>query len=115
LALWKADALAEDSGLPAGEPRSASMALAHTVDSGDEGGEGIARAEAAGALPVGDPRWASMALARNVDSGDEVVEVIARAEAAGATVLKPAGPIFFGGTPGYFADPAGLRWEGAWN
>ena len=80
LALWKADALAEDSGLPVGEPRSASMALAH-----------------------------------NVDSGDEVVEVIARAEAAGATVLKPAGPIFFGGIQGYFADPAGFRWEVAWN
>ncbi|HKE76370.1 MAG TPA: VOC family protein [Acidimicrobiales bacterium] len=80
LALWRAEALAEDSGAPVGEPGSSAVALAH-----------------------------------NVDSGDEVVEVLARAEAAGATVLKPAGPIFFGGIQGYFADPAGFRWEVAWN
>lgn len=80
LALWRADALAEDSGAPVGDPGSAPLALAH-----------------------------------NVATADEVAEVIARAEGAGATVLKPAGPVFFGGIQGYFADPAGFRWEVAWN
>src|SRR5512132_2128336 len=69
LALWRADALAEDSGAPVGDPGSAPLALAH-----------------------------------NVGTADEVAEVLAAAEAAGGTVLKPAGPVFYGGIQGYFAD-----------
>jgi uncharacterized glyoxalase superfamily protein PhnB len=40
-----------------------------------------------------------------------VAEVIATAEAAGATVVKPAQRAFWGGTHGYFADPAGFLWD----
>jgi catechol 2,3-dioxygenase-like lactoylglutathione lyase family enzyme len=58
---------------------------------------------------------APMSLAQNVRSEDEVRAVMASAEAAGATILKPAQRAFWGGFHGYFADPAGFRWEVAYN
>jgi uncharacterized protein len=54
-------------------------------------------------------------LAHNVDSPQAVRAVLAQAEAAGATILKPAQDAAFGGHHGYFADPAGIRWEVAYN
>jgi hypothetical protein len=41
--------------------------------------------------------------------------VLAAAEAAGGTVLKPAQLGEVGFVHGYFADPAGFRWEVAHN
>ena len=32
-----------------------------------------------------------------------------------ATILKPAGDVFWGGYSGYFADPDSHVWEVAWN
>ncbi|OLB78835.1 MAG: hypothetical protein AUI14_12225 [Actinobacteria bacterium 13_2_20CM_2_71_6] len=40
---------------------------------------------------------------------------LARAEAAGGTVLTPARYADWAGFHGYFADPAGFRWEIATN
>lgn len=56
-----------------------------------------------------------MTLAHNVGSDDEVAAVLARAEAAGGTVLKRAQLGEVGFVHGYFADPAGFRWEVAHN
>jgi uncharacterized protein len=50
-----------------------------------------------------------------VPTEDQVIAVLAAAEAAGATILKPAQHADFGGFHGYFADPAGFRWEVATN
>jgi len=58
---------------------------------------------------------AGFTLAHNVDSPEAVREVLAQAEAAGGTVVKPAQQAAFGGYHGYFADPAGIRWEVAHN
>ncbi len=58
---------------------------------------------------------AVMTLAHNVGSDAEVAEVLARAEAAGGTVLKKAQRGDVGFVHGYFADPAGFRWEVAHN
>lgn len=69
----------------------------------------------AGGGRFGDAASAPLSLAQNVGSEDEVRAVIGRAEAAGATVLKPAQRAFWGGFHGYFADPAGFRWEIAHN
>lgn len=57
------------------------------------------------------PAAAPLSLSHNVGSEDAVRDALARAEAAGATVLKPAQRADFGGFHGYFADPAGFRWE----
>jgi uncharacterized protein len=58
---------------------------------------------------------APFTLAQVVPTEDQVVAVLAAAEAAGATILKPAQHADFGGFHGYFADPAGFRWEVATN
>jgi uncharacterized protein len=58
---------------------------------------------------------APFTLAQVVPAEDQVVAVLAAAEAAGATILKPAQHADFGGFHGYFADPAGFRWEVATN
>jgi catechol 2,3-dioxygenase-like lactoylglutathione lyase family enzyme len=58
---------------------------------------------------------APMTLAHNVDSDDEVAEVLAKVERAGGTVLKPAQRGEVGFVHGFFADPAGWRWEVAHN
>ena len=57
----------------------------------------------------------AMTLAHNVGSDAEVAEVLATAEAAGGTVLKKAQLGEVGFVHGYFADPAGFRWEVAHN
>ena len=64
-----------------------------------------------GLPPVEGERGAGITLAHNVGSEAEVELALERAEAAGATILKPAQRADFGGFHGYFADPAGFRWE----
>ena len=54
-------------------------------------------------------------LAHNVGGPDAVREVFAAAVAAGARPLKEPQQAAFGGFHGYFADPAGVRWEVAHN
>lgn len=56
-----------------------------------------------------------ISLAQIVPTEDEVVEIMQRAKAAGATILKEPQHASFGGFHGYFADPAGFRWEIATN
>jgi len=50
-------------------------------------------------------------LAQNVDSSAEVEAIIERAIEAGAVLVKPAGPVFWGGYSGYVSDPDGHLWE----
>lgn len=57
---------------------------------------------------------APVTLAHNVRSRAEVHEVLESARRAGADVSDPA-EREWGGFAGYFADPAGYRWEIAWN
>jgi catechol 2,3-dioxygenase-like lactoylglutathione lyase family enzyme len=76
------------------------------------------RAEALAADVGEEPNHgtAGISLGHNVDSEQEVADVLARAEAAGGTILKPAQPAQeFGGFQGYFADPAGYRWDVVYN
>ncbi|MGY1709904.1 VOC family protein [Geodermatophilus sp. SYSU D00758] len=56
-----------------------------------------------------------LSLAHNVGSPEEVRRCLDDAVAAGGRLLKPAQPAAFGGFHGYFADPAGIRWEVAHN
>ena len=53
-------------------------------------------------------------LAHNVATRAEVAEVLVTAAAAGAVADEPA-EREWGGFTGYFTDPAGFRWEVAWN
>lgn len=57
----------------------------------------------------------SVALAYNTRDEDEVATILAEAEKAGGKIVKPAGPVFWGGHTGYFEDPDGHLWEIAWN
>jgi uncharacterized protein len=85
LGLWWADKLEADAGSSAGSPPA---------------------------------RWrgAGFVLSHNVDSEEEVREIMAAAEAAGATIVKPPERSHdFDGLHGHFADPAGFRWEVAYN
>lgn len=66
-----------------------------------------------GAAPMRGPR--PMSLAQILEREDDVVAAVERARAAGATVLKEPQQADFGGFHGYFADPAGFRWEIATN
>ncbi len=66
-------------------------------------------------LPPERSRFGGITLAYNVGSKKEVDEEIAEALTAGASLLKPAGNMFWGGYSGYFADPDGHPWEVAWN
>ena len=68
-----------------------------------EADAGNASGSAEGKIPV--------TLTTVVESEDEVFETMAAAEAAGATVVKTPQLADFGGFHGYFADPAGFRWE----
>lgn len=54
-------------------------------------------------------------LAYNTRSDAEVGQVLAQAEEAGGRIVKAAGPAFWGGWYGYFADPEGNLWEVAHN
>jgi uncharacterized protein len=71
------------------------------------------------AADIGEARTGSgtnsMTLSHNVSSEAEVDEQMARAAQAGATVIKPPQRAEFGGYHGYFADPAGFRWEICYN
>lgn len=58
---------------------------------------------------------AGFTLAHNVSSPAAVRDVLEHAQRAGATIIKPAQDAAFGGYHGYFADPAGIRWEVAYN
>lgn len=59
--------------------------------------------------------FGGVTLAHNVGSPADVDRVMAEAERAGATVTRPAGPTFWGGYSGAFADPDGHPWEVAHN
>ncbi|OIQ24924.1 MAG: glyoxalase [Alphaproteobacteria bacterium MedPE-SWcel] len=66
-------------------------------------------------LPVEALGTGAMTLSHNVRTEAEVAPLMARARAAGAEILRPAGPIFWGGTIGYFRAPDGHIWEIAHN
>ena len=66
-------------------------------------------------LPPERVRFGGITLAHNVPSKEEVDRIIAEALKAGASLLRPAGDMFWGGYSGYFADPDGHPWEVAWN
>ena len=59
--------------------------------------------------------FGGVVLAHNVRSQAEVDDVLQAAAHAGATVTRPAGPPFYGGYAGCFADPDGHVWEVAFN
>lgn len=66
---------------------------------------------------VGDPvaGLAPMTLAHNVESPEAVDAVLVAARQAGAAVVGEGSRRDWGGYSGYFADPAGFRWEVAHN
>ena len=66
-------------------------------------------------LPIEAPGTGAITLSHNVRDAEEVAPLLARAEAAGAAILRPAGPVFWGGTIGYFQSPDGHIWEIAHN
>ena len=55
------------------------------------------------------------ALAYNARTREEVDAVLTEVAALGATIVKPAGEVFWGGYSGYFSDLDGHLWEVAWN
>ncbi len=61
------------------------------------------------------PGLVPVTLAHNVASRDEVDRVLDEARAAGATEVGQGTAREWGGYTGYFADPAGIRWEVAHN
>jgi catechol 2,3-dioxygenase-like lactoylglutathione lyase family enzyme len=61
------------------------------------------------------PGLAPITLAHNLPERDQVDGVIEDARAAGAAYVQQAQEREWGGYTGYFADPAGYRWEVAWN
>ena len=73
-----------------------------------------ALAEDAGIPAVGSG-FPGFALAHNVASEEAVDRLLAEAAALGATIVQPAGKVFWGGYRGYFADPDGFLWEVCWN
>ena len=66
-------------------------------------------------LPVTPRSATEFCLAHNVASREAVDAVMQQARQAGATIVKPAGPTFYGGYAGYFQDPDGHLWEAAFN
>ncbi|NIZ15098.1 VOC family protein [Phaeobacter sp. HF9A] len=62
-------------------------------------------------LPVEALGTGAMTLSHNLRNAEEVAPLMAQAEAAGAEILRPAGPVFWGGTIGYFRAPDGHIWE----
>ncbi len=73
-----------------------------------------ALAEDAGMSAAGSG-FPGFALAHNVASEEAVDRLLAEAAALGATIVQPAGKVFWGGYRGYFADPDGFLWEVCWN
>lgn len=72
------------------------------------GREGLA--DQVGTSPDGSG-FSGLVLTYVVRSQARVDEVMAEAEKAGATILKPAGPLPWGGYGGTFADPEGYIWS----
>ncbi|NYI04637.1 VOC family protein [Allostreptomyces psammosilenae] len=72
------------------------------------GREGLAAQ--VGTSPEGSG-FSGLVLTYVVRSEGRVDEIIAEAEEAGATILKPAGPLPWGGYGGSFADPDGYVWS----
>jgi uncharacterized protein len=72
------------------------------------GREGLA--DQVGTSPEGSG-FSGMVFTYVVRSEARVDEIIAEAEKAGATILKPAGPLQWGGYGGTFADPDGYIWS----
>jgi hypothetical protein len=64
---------------------------------------------------IAAPTVGNVTLAHNVGSEEAVRAVLDDAERAGARILKPAQRAAWGGYHGYFADPAGMPWEVAYN
>jgi catechol 2,3-dioxygenase-like lactoylglutathione lyase family enzyme len=121
LALWHAEELERDvDPRRAASEGAAQLPVAGEAGAMDEPRRTEEPAERGGERPDSGParsRFAAvpMSLAHNVDSDEEVTEVLATAERAGGTVLKPAQRGSVGFVHGYFADPAGFRWEVAHN
>ena len=61
------------------------------------------------------PGLAPITLAHNLPERDQVDGVLEDARAAGAPYVEAAQEREWGGYTGYFSDPAGYRWEVAWN
>ena len=66
-------------------------------------------------LPVEPRSPGEIVLAHNVRSREEVDERLAAFVAADGSLVKPAGPTFYGGYAGYAADPDGHLREIAFN
>lgn len=66
-------------------------------------------------LPAAGSGFRGVTLAHNVATAAEVDAILGQAVAAGATLIKPAGKVFWGGYSGYFADLDGHLWEVAHN
>ncbi len=62
-------------------------------------------------IAMNPPSATEFTLGHNVGSPDAVDTVMKEALAAGARAVKPAGPTFWGGYAGQFADPDGHLWE----
>ena len=73
-----------------------------------------ARAADANVAPAGSG-FPGFTLAHNVESESAVDRLLAEAAAVGASIVQPAGKVFWGGYRGYFADPDGFLWEVCWN
>ncbi len=57
----------------------------------------------------------NVTLSYNVGTQAQVKQVLQKAKKAGGTILRDAGPVFWGGFTAYFADPDGHAWEVAYN
>jgi len=66
-------------------------------------------------LPMHASSPPGFSIGHNVASETEVNDVMRQAERAGARIVKPAQKTFYGGYAGYFQDPDGHLWEGAFN
>ncbi|AVT35141.1 VOC family protein [Plantactinospora sp. BB1] len=67
-------------------------------------------AEQVGTSPEGSG-FSGLVLTYVVRTETRIDEIMAEAEKAGATILKPAGPLPWGGYGGSFADPDGYVWS----
>jgi catechol 2,3-dioxygenase-like lactoylglutathione lyase family enzyme len=66
-------------------------------------------------LPVQPASATELTIGHNVNSKEAVDAVMETARRAGATIVKAAGPTFYGGYAGYFQDPDGHLWDVVWN
>jgi len=66
-------------------------------------------------LPRSGPSPTDLTLGHLVRTREEVDAIMVQAARAGASIVKRAGPTFWGGYAGYIQDPDGHLWEVAWN